>query len=441
MDVDRLAVHLYEHHVADLVDSGDGLCAIQYTAGALTLGAPARLSLSLPVSDELYPATGGAHRWARALLPEGRAMDALVAQTGVPGDDVFALLSVVGRDVAGAAVIVRPDEDPTLPDARYEPLDDDQLEALVLGVDEHPLGLDVERGVRLSLAGLQDKLLLHRPPRSRSLHRPLNGAPSTLIVKPEPIPPEGGRSLAGLVTNELFGLLLARAARLPAASARAETIAGHPCLVVERYDRQRGSPPVRIHQEDLLMAMGRDHRLKYEDPNPVRVPVGGGFADRQAVRTQPGPSLAELAAFLRGHVGTGGQLRLLEAATFNVAYGNADAHARNYSLLLPPDGHVRLAPLYDTICTRAYPHLGASAAQRVGGVEGIDEIRRDHLVVEGSSWGLPEAVVADAVDRTLARMEASLERVGRQTSRGGGDDAVIGDLTALVGGRIASIRS
>ena len=69
--------------------------------------------------------------------------------------------------------------------------------------------------------------------------------------------------------------------------------------------------------------------------------------------------------------------RLLRSTTFNMAVGNADAHAKNFSILHDTDNPaVSLAPLYDVLSTialelkdtagepmQADTHLG----QRVGG--------------------------------------------------------------------------
>ena len=57
--------------------------------------------------------------------------------------------------------------------------------------------------------------------------------------------------------------------------------------------------------------------------------------------------------------------RLLNAAIFNVAIGNADAHGKNYSLLYRPEG-IAIAPLYDLLCTVAYPEIHAKLAMKVG---------------------------------------------------------------------------
>src|SRR3546814_5070291 len=60
--------------VADLADVGFGDTALTYTAGALEAPSASRLSLSLPVRAEQYPAVGPGGRWVRSLLPEGRAL-------------------------------------------------------------------------------------------------------------------------------------------------------------------------------------------------------------------------------------------------------------------------------------------------------------------------------------------------------------------------------
>ena len=416
---DTLAVRLYGEHVADILDAGFGLCGIRYTARAQALGAGARLSLSLPVRAETYPAAGPAQRWLRALLPEGRALQAAVEQYDVPADDVFSLLSVLGRDVAGATVIAPPGDPAPGEEPGYLPLSREQLHDLVAGVREHPLGLDRARGVRLSLAGVQDKLVLHRPVRSRQWYQPINGAPSTVIVKPQP--PQD--AFPGLPENEALCLTLARRAGLQAAAATVTDIGSQRCLVVRRYDRvARPGGVERVHQEDLLAALGRDPWLKYEGRNTRRIAPEGGFAELAPVRTEPGPGLDELAALIDVHLGKAGLVPFLLTAAFNVLIGNADAHARNLSLLLEPDGGVRLAPLYDLVCTRAYPELEREAAQRVNGVEDIDAIGVDDLRAHGAGWDLPSPVL-DGVPALIAKARDALPGAVHAVVRNGGDPA------------------
>src|SRR3546814_530889 len=106
---------------------------------------------------------------------------------------------------------------------------------------------------------MQDKLLLHEhAPGQFSL--PVRGAASTVIVKPEPPEADAARpGVAGVATNELFCLTLARECGLDTAAARMERFGEMAALVVVRYDRDMTRPPGapfgRIHQEDLLGAL------------------------------------------------------------------------------------------------------------------------------------------------------------------------------------------
>jgi serine/threonine-protein kinase HipA len=111
---------------------------------------------------------------------------------------------------------------------------------------------------------------------------------------------------------------------------------------------------------------------------------------------------------------------LLRRTTFNTAVGNADAHAKNFSLLHEPGAPaVGLAPLYDMLSTvaleltdsagqpmRADTHLG----QRVGGQTDIRKVTAADLVDEAAGWGIrrraASAVVTETLDQVLAAVAA-----------------------------------
>src|SRR3546814_8065700 len=154
--------------------------------------------------------------------------------------------------------------------------------------------------------------------------------------------------------------------------------------------RPPGAPVGRIHQEDLLGALGLDPLLKYERPQQQRHTPAGGFAPAEVVTARGGPDLVALAGLLDTHLGRARLATFLQAVAFNIAVGNADAHARNYSVLLPPDGAPRFAPLYDVICTRYWPHLDSEAAQLVAGEDAIDKVSVEHLTREAARWGRSE---------------------------------------------------
>lgn len=439
---DRLAVYLYGRQVAHVLDAGFGDAAVQYTDEARDVGAAAQISLAMPIRASAYSALRHGTRWVRGLLPEGRALAHAIAVTGVAEDDRFGLLAQLGRDVAGALIIV-PDGEPA-DEQRHEyvPLSRAEVEDRVRRVHAAPLGLEREGRVRLSLAGMQDKLALHLPEGSGVYHEPLHGSPSTIIVKPEPVPTDDPQALdlSGIATNEAFCLHLARASGLEACESHVERFAGRPALVVRRYDRRITDGQVsRIHQEDLLMAMGRDPLLKYETPHDRRVSAVGGFALPDTFRVAPGPTLDAMATFIDEQVARVGVVRFLDAVTFNVAIGNADAHPRNLSVLLGDDATVELAPLYDLVSTRAFEGHARTPAQSINGIDDIDQVRVADLTTHGSRW-LHHRFVERRVGRLLDRVEAALEPAAASTVEAGGDGDQVQRLVALVQGRLNRLR-
>ena len=104
-----------------------------------------------------------------------------------------------------------------------------------------------------------------------------------------------------------------------------------------------------------------------------------------------------------------------------MAVGNADAHAKNFSVLHEPDSPaITLAPLYDVLSTialeltdstgqpmRADTHLG----QRVGGQADIRKVTTASLIDEATAWGIrrraASAVVTETLDRVLTAIPAT----------------------------------
>lgn len=433
-----LPVYLRDRHVANVLDAGFGDTAIEYTNEALADPPRSRLSLSLPVRSDIHPTYGAGGAWVRSLLPEGRALAWAVTHFGIPENDRFGLIEVLGGDVASAAQVLAHGEVPA-DRGRYLPASAEELADVVGRAHDMGLGLDRARGVRLSLAGMQDKVLLHRTDDGYAF--PIDGAASTLIVKPEPAPGASPR-FEGLVTNELFCTRLARECDLDAVTSWIEAFGDTQALVIERYDRMSvaDGPVLRLHQEDLLSALGTDPLLKYERPMAERTAPGGGFELGPVFSQRGGPSLADLAAVLARHIGIARLGSFLEAVAFNLVIGNADAHARNYSVLLEERGTVRLAPLYDLVCTRMWNDLDAGCAQLVAGREDIDEVRAEDLVEEATSWGVARGFAATRVDRLLDRIQQRIDDAAQKAVRSGGDADVVDELVRLIRARAERFR-
>ena len=235
-----------------------------------------------------------------------------------------------------------------------------------------------------------------------------------------------------LATNEALCLTLADACRLPTATCRLVTTAGRTSVAIDRYDRQYvDGDVIRLHQEDVLSALGRDPWLKYERGNAIAATDGDGFGTLTPVRNDPGPTLDEIAALIEQHLGQATLIRLAEIVAFNVAIGNADAHARNLSLLLKRDGTVSLAPLYDLVSTRYYDSLDSTAAQYVNGVNEIDDISVDDIGSHAAEWGLPNRVL-QRVPKLLQIMAERLDLASRRVVDLGGDQDIARELTESI---------
>lgn len=151
--------------------------------------------------------------WIEGLLPEGETRTILERYFRVRRGDGFALLAALGRDCAGAVAVVPPGEAPADPGTLPRALSAAEVDEAVMSLRQHPLGADEE--VRVSLGGLQSKLLLVET--ADGWARPEAGTPSTHILKPDP--PE----YPGLVASEAFAQRAAALAGLPAAQVRLDT--------------------------------------------------------------------------------------------------------------------------------------------------------------------------------------------------------------------------
>ena len=239
---DDLAVWLYGDRVA-ILDEDRHRPRLVYTTEAISrypLGTPL-LSLTLTVRPERYT-RGVVRPFLDGLLPEGQSRLAVARDFDVLASDSYSLIRAIGRDCAGA-VVIQPADEPAPPapsTLRAEPLNEGDIEALVANLRTAPLG--VGERVRISLGGVQEKLLLTRMP-DGSWGRPVDGTPSTHILKPEiPRFPE-------TVENEAFCMRVARHLGLSVATVETTTVGSRKLLVVERYDRvvrgrnRRAHPP------------------------------------------------------------------------------------------------------------------------------------------------------------------------------------------------------
>ncbi len=322
------------------------------------------LSQSLPLVAEPF-GDKIAKPFFAGLLPEGDKRSAVAKILKVSSKNYFAILDGIGGECAGALIFLEPGQSP--PSLQHasesiEWLDDDQLFGVLERLSKKPL-LAGESGLRLSLAGAQEKLpvVIREMQRKDGLANPFeiglpkNNVPSSYILKPEISGVEGS------VYNEAFCLSLAKELKLVTANAKIGCTKNKTYLLVERYDRvlDHSGQFKRLHQEDFSQALGIPPELKYQ--NEGGPTIGDGFA---LLRKVTSPSASNL-------------LRLLDYIIFNCLVGNNDAHAKNFSLLYGQNGP-QLAPLYDVLSTAVYPDLTDKMSMKIGSKYRFDELYARH---------------------------------------------------------------
>jgi serine/threonine-protein kinase HipA len=384
----ELAVWLYGDLVAT-IERVRGRPRLTYTQTALdrySLGTPL-LSLSLPVETRQF-LQGIVSPFLDGLLPEAESRKSIARDFHLLESDTFGLVTALGRDCAGAIVIQPLDDEPPLHHSTNtaEKLSESELEEIVRNLRSAPLGAGGR--VRVSLAGVQEKVVLTKK-MDGSWGRPIDGTPSTHILKPEIA------RYPNTVENEAFCMRFAQHLGLNVANVQTTQFAQRKIIVVERYDRivHNDGSVERIHQEDFCQATGTAPDKKYQEDG--------------------GPSLSRIAGILSAMAGPNALEALFQAMTVNVIVGNGDAHGKNFSLLHLPTGEARLSPAYDVMSTLVYGD--DRLAMYIDDVRRTEQVNRDRLLNEAASWGLRRARAAELLDSLRARAEEAMEDAAAQT--------------------------
>lgn len=307
------------------------------------------ISLSMPLAAEEHgPSAVQPFLWG--LLPDNeRVLDRWAKKFQVSARNVFALISHVGEDCAGAIQFVTPDRFRILrsgADDKVEWLDETAIAKRLQALREDHAAWRLPRDTgQFSLAGAQPKtaLLLQKD----RWGIPSGRIPTTHILKP----PTG--HFDGHAENEHICLGVARKLGLPVAETKVMQFEKEIAIVIERYDRLfSGNHIVRVHQEDICQARGILPTKKYQ--------------------SEGGPAAADIVELLRTYsTDSGDDLdTFVDALGFNWLIGGSDAHAKNYSLLLAGGPTVRLAPLYDIASILPYDDVDLQKmklAMKIGG--------------------------------------------------------------------------
>lgn len=331
------------------------------------------LSASLPLQAEEF-SQKQCIPFFSGLLPEEDSRKKIADYLHISETSTFKLLEVLGGECAGLISIL-PEENEvpqtvsySLNSDNYESLEPDRLADFIEKMNTRPL-MRADENLRLSLAGAQEKLALANL--DGKWYLPLNGAPSTHILKPTRT-----GSLSSLAQNEYACMKLAKSFGLPVPEVDLQNIAGKDVFIVERYDRIKKEDSIqRLHQEDFCQALGIMSTSKYQNDG------GPGIADIfSAIKKNCTVPALETQKFLRYVI-------------FNYLIGNCDSHGKNYSLLFK-NKMIELAPLYDAVSTIIHPGLTDKLSMKIGKHYEIQKVTKEDFSLLAENLDIKGSVIS-----------------------------------------------
>ncbi len=392
-----LVVWTNGHRVARWSIAGSGGHSLAYERDWIDAAHGRPLSLSLPFPLQGRPLRGApVASFFDHLLPAAPAARLkLQALFGVPSLDTFDLLSVLGRDCAGAVQLLPEDSAPgDVQRVDGEALDARALSRLLDALAAEP-GTPAPARVRLpavALGGARAKTALLWQHGRWCV--PTADTPTTHIVKlPLGARPGSDAAFNTSLENEWLCVRLLAAFGFDVPAMRIDTFGAHKALVIERSDRRWVEQRwwARLPGEDLCQATA----------TPLHM----------AAEAAGGPGLKRLLELLRGSdAAAQDRERLLAATVAMWLLAVPDVSAKRFALRMLPAGHFLLAPLSGVMS--AWPVLGRQPSAA--------SLRR--LPFGLSSDGVPMA--------HHAFTRATWQRAAQRHALGAGFDAVLDGLCA-----------
>ncbi|MEO8528565.1 MAG: HipA domain-containing protein [Pseudolysinimonas sp.] len=326
---DALDVFLYGYHVGQIRRRAVEDYVLEYEATWAAADEAIPLSLSLPLATRTHTGRVVANFMDNLLPDNPEVRQRWATDAGLDNVEPFFLLREYGEDVAGAATF-RAAGTPESGERKAINHSEIAERIRVLREDDTAWHQELmEVSGQFSLGGAQTKFSLAR--HHGSWFETRGADPSTHLFKPQ---------VKGARDGELVEFVVMRTAlMLGIPTARVELFDhdGQHSLVVERFDRRvEGDDVVRLHQEDVLQALGKPRLLKYE-------------SDR-------GPGIDDVAELLQKASDNDSRWRYATMLLFAWIVLSTDAHAKNYSLFIESDA-AKLTPLYDA--SSVLPYLGA----------------------------------------------------------------------------------
>lgn len=338
MVTNRLQVAMNGSPIGELTRHRNGGLSFRYHTSWLNSSVGRALSLSLPLQVKAWEGDI-VYNFFDNLLPDNEKIrQRIQTRFGVKTNTPFDLLASIGMDCVGAIQLYSEDNIPPTTAVEAEPLDDTQLEHLVLNYRTSPLGMSFDNDAfRISLAGAQEKTALFW--NGKQWCKPKGSTATTHIIKlPIGLLEGQGINLEESCENEWLCLKILGAYGLPVPEATLSRFGEQQVLAVKRFDRRwsaNGTRLLRLPQEDFCQAMGYAPSFKYEQDG------GPGIKECMSLLNGSRLSLQDRGLFFKSQI-----LFWMLAAI--------DGHAKNFSLFIEPGTHFVMTPFYDVISARPF---------------------------------------------------------------------------------------
>lgn len=399
-----------------------GYMSFEYAPEWLARSTSYPVSQSIPLRPGQFDHTA-IEPFFDGLLPDKKDVRRQIGELfNVAPTDEFGILEHIGRDCAGALMLLHPDQQTTsdVPQPHLMPITQDDLANRIAELPQRPLFID-EDEVVLSLAGVNDKAAVYIDPDSGDISLPIGGYPSTHIIKIDI------ERLPDSTRTEHFCMKLARTIGLDAAHTKIRIYNNRPVLFVTRFDRSyaRASDGVhitRLHQEDFCQATGINPDLKYEKQGGPD--LAAMFAMTQKAATVPARDIPKLLGFV----------------IFNFLIGNPDAHAKNYSLIYrqnPKSVQTAISPLYDVNNGAAFrdcfktqrPRL----AQSIGGEFDPTKLDWSHWDAQARAIGSSPTALRKQVKSIAGKLQDAVKSLREELRNSDADsprlDTIVDDVS------------
>ena len=359
------------------------------------------------------------------LLPEGKALEDLSLYNHISKSNVMALLAYSGKDIAGAIELKLHKKKPMPSSVPLREVTENELNERILIRDSIPFTVWDEK-VRFSIAGYQDKLTLFKD-NERKMFLSDGELASNIIIKPNSVNP----GIPSIVANEYFCMRVAQKVMLNIPEFDYKTIP-EPFFEINRFDRIKLSDGNigRRHVIDGCQALGF----------PVSYKLERNFGNGRDVKDiREGVSftlLFELSDKTNIPIKT--KQDILNWAVFNYTIGNSDAHGKNISFFMNPEG-MELAPYYDLVSTEIYEGIEDEMAMAIGDEFIAAKVRSYDWITLANENKIPLSIVLQTLNKYAYMIAKAAKEELSNKIYSAEDKKIVNKIFAIIQSRSKSL--